>query len=171
MTKRRTKIPSKKNNIMDNIDLDTKKILIQIYLEEYKAAKNEIIKLIEFQDKSIHYTLILLGVILGIYAAYKSIAIILISPLLLDALGFYVLHNLDKIVFLVGYINKILRPKVEQLIGNKDSVFGWDDYFAKNGGVISKTKSSNKFIHISSIIAILFIPLFFLLFFMINNRY
>lgn len=153
---------------VNEIDPETKKLLVQIYLEEFKSAKSDIIKLVEFQDKAIRYTLLMIGIFIGVYNITKYEIVFLIAPILLYILGFYVLHNLDKIVVLVGFINNSLKPNLEKILNTDFNLFGWDKYFTEHGGVLDGSLKS-KIIHISSLLALVSAPFSFVIFYIMQK--
>jgi len=127
-----------------NVNTSTGKL--NVYLEEYKALRSEIFHWVEFQQRLLNYSLIVTGIVGALLVrnsenpneAFTSIGP---WPLLLSALVFlffsWSLSNDDiMIVCSAKYINRVLRPKIEEIVGGK--AIEWEDFLLVERNKIKK---------------------------------
>lgn len=109
-----------------------------IYLEEYKALRDEILLRIRGKNRTINYVILLISALIiaiwqipgRIEPERVYIIFLLIIPLISFALALiYCWHDLI-IASIGGYINQLLRPKLVELYDEED-ILGWESHLQK----------------------------------------
>jgi len=109
-----------------------------IYLEEYKALRDEILLRAREKNRTINHVILLISALIvaiwqipgRIEPERTYIIFLLIVPLISFMLALiYCWHDL-MIVSIGGYINQLLRPKLAELYGKED-ILGWERYLQK----------------------------------------
>ncbi|MCD4797388.1 MAG: hypothetical protein K8R19_00065 [Methanosarcinales archaeon] len=104
-----------------------------IYLEEYKALRDEILLRAREKNRTINHVILLISALIvaiwqipgRIEPERTYIIFLLIVPLISFMLALiYCWHDL-MIVSIGGYINQLLRPKLAELYGKED-ILGWE---------------------------------------------
>lgn len=128
---------------------------LSVHLEEYKELRHEILQRVEFQQRFLNYSILSIGVVLGLIssggAKCNAVAFWVVPGALLLFAFMFVLFsfwwsNQDVyLIWLVSYINTELRPKIENTIGGI-KVLGWEDFLAEE-----RSKMGYRFIFIPAL--------------------
>jgi hypothetical protein len=114
---------------------------LSIHLEEYKNLSSQVSRRVDFQQSLLNYQILLIGIIVTAGVSFLSLGYTLNSGvsvlyfLLLAPLPFYLLswsfstHDIN-IVRLARYLNRELRPRIKNLIGNRD-VLLFEDFLCE----------------------------------------
>jgi len=127
-----------------NEEKEFRKEIFEIYLEEYKTLRNEILSRIDFRQRVINYQLIFTGIISTLFLNYLKLdnlsdnnpdvtfvkLFLLLSPIFYYAFSWSFASHDIIIATLAKYINKELRPRIIKLckISKNQNILGWDDY-------------------------------------------
>jgi hypothetical protein len=114
---------------------------LSIHLEEYKNLSGQISKRVDYQQSLLNYQILLIGIIVTAGVSFLRLGYTLDSSisvfyfLLLAPLPFYFLswsfstHDIN-IVRLARYLNRVLRPRIKNLIGNRDILL-FEDFLSE----------------------------------------
>jgi hypothetical protein len=116
---------------LQKIDFEKDNNVIKIHLEEYRSLMNEMLKRIEFQEKVLSYTILILGAFVTVlssdWAKNNLNVLLLFSPMIFYSLGLVYAFNDYAIVNIARYVNKTLRPQLAKLLNNT-SFLGFENY-------------------------------------------
>jgi hypothetical protein len=105
--------------------------LVYVHMEEYKSLTSEMLKRIEFQERILSYTVLILGAFMTIlstdWAKNNYNLLLLLAPMAFYALGLVYAFNDNSIINIARYINKFLRSHLKNLL-NDDHILGYEDY-------------------------------------------
>lgn len=124
---------------------------LSVHIEEYKELRREILQRVEFQQRFLNYTLLSIGLALGLISSGSAkcneiapwvVPWVVPLALLLFAFMFVCFSfwwsNQDMyLIWAVMYINTELRPKIENTIGGRQ-VLGWEDFLAQERAKLGK---------------------------------
>lgn len=123
---------------MMNTQQNQKSICNDIYLEEYKALRDEILLRTREKNRTINHVILLISALIvaiwqipgRIEPERTYIIFLLIIPIISFMLALiYCWHDL-MIASIGGYIDQLLRPKLAELYGKED-ILEWERYLHK----------------------------------------
>lgn len=101
---------------------------LALFIEEYKALKEEQKSRIGFRDNLLYVTLTVFGGIFAFAVSNQSnYYSFLVIPWICVILGWTYLVNDEKITAIGSYIRQTLKPQIVQFLDTKeDAIFGWE---------------------------------------------
>ncbi len=100
----------------------------RLLLAEYDRIKEEQKARIGFRDNLLYFTLAASTAVLAITVQSRHPQLLLALPVICLVLGWTYLVNDEKISAIGRYVRERLGPRLTELSGARDVVFGWEGY-------------------------------------------
>lgn len=133
------------------LDKDSKELIVNSWLAEYDALRNEIDWLIRDANQYQNFAIVLIGVLVGAFSWILDktpslmLPTLLIIPLVFCLLGFLFYRQHEEVYIVAAYLHDYIRPHLRMLIGD-NSIWEWEEFKSRNKAQIK----GNRFTSLST---------------------